>query len=165
MDQVCSYWQYQIYYPYEVFKISIGKNGNNDNRYGFEGMLFHNPANSWWTYNMICTFACTKNGSYNTGLKPAIDNNTWVHYEADYIASSKRILFFRNGSKIYDKTSSIASLNTSIAIFNDDDAKGYISEVLWAPYVLHTENFTPPTEPYMWPETHYTFDQKQIYGR
>lgn len=157
-DQVCSYWQYQTNYYNENFKFILGNYSNSKRTFMEYG--YTKPGRS-----MIMCLSWYNYGDIYTGLYNSDDNNKWIHYEFDWISASNRALMFRNGVKIIDKTISIKlTLNTQLCIFTSG-YYGYISEVLWAPYALHTENFTPPTEPYMWPETHLSLDQQNdIYG-
>ena len=150
---------WQSGYYNEAFKFVIGVGTGTNNARTCMEFGYTESGRS-----MIIYLSWNNNGDTYTGLYNANDNNQWVHYEFDWIAASNRAIMFRNGIKFIDRALSIKlSLHHQLCIFTGGYF-GCISEVLWAPYVLHTENFTPPMEPYIWPETHEILDQTDIYG-
>ena len=113
------------------------------------------------------------NKVYGGKLGPSFssDNGKWVHYEFDYSTSNKKLYCFRNGSifltvslsyPIYqDKHKYIQVLTDDHYLYKQETR---VSEFLVTQYCMHTSAFTPPTDYYMWPETHCLIDQNDIYG-
>lgn len=140
-----SFWQYMISYPYQTFESAIG---NSSARYGFEWYYIYPGRSPLYTSQ----FYYNNRDNY-TGYSADLDKEQWVHYEGDYIASSKKFLFFRNGIKIIEINLS-TPYNVNYMYVFPGDYKGYVSELLITQYTMHTENFTPPDECYMYPEQH-----------
>jgi len=143
-DYTVSYYRYETSIPN-----NLNGNGNstmlealgfaalftdNSNNYCLELMKSANP---WSAYAELA------------GLWPASsDLNKWVHIEFSFQLSTKIFRIFRNG--------------IIMASFTFPDLNGYYSSNVWIKeigniqellaiqYCLHTANFTPPTEPYVW---------------
>lgn len=156
-DWCVSYWIYMLKYPFENFNFNLANHDNN-NRFGLEW---------WFVYSGKSPLYCAPykyTGDIYTSLNANGDLNRWTHYEFDYISANKRLLVFRNGSKIVDRTLAVHLVIQYLILGYGYDE--YISELLVTQYTMHTSNFTPPTDIYLWPYTVRCYDENnEIYGR
>ena len=79
----------------------------------------------------------------------------WNHIELGYRNSDNTILLFLNGTLVYSNTNATLSTPQNLPIYigyNPMNSAyyyvGYIDEVLITEKLLHTANFTPPTDPH-----------------
>ena len=114
---------------------------------------------SWRNASNLAAFATIIGDAINTvtpdASKPTFTANQWNHFEVDYRQSDNTFFFFFNGELVDSQTDAnfatartfpfyIGYMPRSTAYFT-----GYIDEFFITDQLLHSENFEPQTEPYV----------------
>ena len=93
------------------------------------------------------------------------DSSQWVHFEYSFESTTKLIRFFRNGTLIWSYTlpGEIAK-GYNLCGFNQDYIN--LQELLVIQKCMHTANFTPAIEEYVWIDKDQEYKDKEeiLYG-
>ena len=96
--------------------------------------------------------------------KATNDSNQWVYIEISYNADDKTLRLFRNGVLIWSSVLSFFIGQETKNLVMAYTGTMYLDELMLIQACLHTQNFTPPTEPYLWSDNVSSFDENNIYG-